>query len=83
MELNLRLALEQAQLATLKRQQDVFEQSLLNVRRWLVSHADTEDVRTKAILESVDELLILELARPMPEVSGSLNELLSIRRSGS
>ncbi len=81
LQLNLRLAVEQAQLAALKRQQDVFEQSLLNVRRWLVEHADVEDGRTKAILESVDELLLLELARPLPEISGSLTELLSIRRS--
>jgi uroporphyrin-3 C-methyltransferase len=75
--------LEQAQLATLKRQQEVFEQSLLNVRRWLVAHADDDDARTKALLESIDELLVLELARPLPEISGSLNELLDIRRSGS
>jgi uroporphyrin-3 C-methyltransferase len=83
LELNLRLALEQAQLATLKRHQDVFEQSLLNVRSWLVDHADTTDERTTVLLSQVDELLIVELARPLPDVSGSLNELLSIRRSGS
>lgn len=83
LELNLRLALEQAQLATLKRHQEVFEQSLLNVRSWLVDHADTTDERTTALLSQVDELLIIELARPLPDVSGSLNELLSIRRSGS
>ncbi len=83
LELNLRLALEQAQLATLKRQQEVFEQSLLNVRRWLVAHSDATDARTQALLESIDELMVLELARPMPEISGSLNELLSIRRGAS
>lgn len=83
LELNLRLAVEQAQLATLKRQQDVFEQSLLNVRRWLVTHADIEDARTQTILEIVDQLLLIELARPLPEISGSLTELLEIRRGGS
>ncbi len=83
LELNLRLALEQAQLAALKRHQEVFEQSLLNVRSWLVDHADTTDERTAILLGQVDELLIIELARPLPDVSGSLNELLSIRRSGS
>jgi uroporphyrin-III C-methyltransferase len=83
LELNLRLALEQAQLATLKRHQEVFEQSLLNVRSWLVDHADTTDERTTVLLGQVDELLVIELARPLPDVSGSLNELLSIRRSGS
>lgn len=83
LELNLRLALEQAQLATLKRQQEVYEQSLLNVRRWLVDHADIEDSRTKALLETVDELLLFELARPLPEISGSLTELLNVRRGGA
>jgi uroporphyrin-III C-methyltransferase len=83
LELNLRLALEQAQLATLKRQQGVYEQSLLNVRSWLVAHADVQDSRTKALLETVDELLLFELARPLPEISGSLTELLNVRRGGS
>jgi uroporphyrin-3 C-methyltransferase len=83
LELNLRLSLEQAQLATLKRQQEVFEQSLLNVRSWLVEYADTTDDRTKVLLSQVDELLVLELATELPDVSGSLNELLTIRRSGS
>jgi len=82
LELNIRLALEQAQLATLKRQQPVFEQSLLNVRRWLVSHADIHDARLAALLLSLDELLVLELAHPLPEISGSLNELLKVRRGG-
>jgi len=83
LELNLRLALEQAQLAALKRQQEVYEHSLLNVRRWLVDHVDANDPRTQALLASVDELLILQLARSLPEISGSLNELLSVRRSGA
>jgi len=83
LELNLRLSLEQAQLATLKRQQEVYEQSLLNVRRWLVDHVDVQDLRTQALLANIDELLILELARPLPEISESLNELLTLRRSGT
>jgi len=81
LSLNLRLALEQSQLAVLKRQQEVFEQSLLNVRRWLVDHVDTTDSRTLAILASVDELMLIELAQPIPDISKSLNELLAIRRS--
>jgi uroporphyrin-3 C-methyltransferase len=80
--LNLHLAVEQAQLATLKRQQEVYEQSLLNVRRWLVEHSDVADQRTVALLSSVDELMLIELARPLPDMSPSLTELLSIRRSG-
>ena len=49
LELNLRLSIEQAQLATLKRQQDVFEQSLNNVSAWLHAHADREHEATQAL----------------------------------
>ena len=83
LELNLRLALEQAQLATLKRQQEVYLQSLENVRKWFADYADMQDPRTEALLQSVDELLLVELARELPDISGSLNELLELRRSGA
>ena len=83
LELNLRLALEQAQLATLKRQQVVYQQSLQTVRRWLVDHADPDARRTQTLLQNIDELMLIELARGLPEISGSLNELLSIRRGGA
>ena len=83
LQLNLRLAMEQAQLAALKRQQDVYQQSLLNVRRWITDHADVADERAVVVLSSVDELLVIELGRPLPDISGSLNELLSLQRSGT
>jgi uncharacterized protein HemX len=83
LELNLRLALEQAQLATLKRQQVVYQQSLQTVRRWLIDHADPDAPRTQTLLQNVDELMLIELARGLPEISGSLNELLSLRRGGA
>ena len=78
MQLNLYLALEQAQLAALKRQQSVFEHSLLNVRRWVVAHADSENAQIRLLLTELDELLLLELERPLPVISGSLNRLLSL-----
>ncbi len=77
LELNLRLALEQAQLAVLKRQQTVFEQSLASVRDWFERYMEPGDERTQAVLETVDELLQIDLARPLPDISGSLNELLT------
>ena len=83
LELNLRLAVEQAQLAALRRQQAVFEQSLTSVRGWFVGYMNPDDERTRAVLETVDGLLALELARPLPDISGSLNELLSIAGGSS
>jgi len=78
LQLNLYLALEQAQLAAIKRQQSVFEHSLLNVRRWVVAHADSENAQIRLLLTELDELLLLELERPLPVISGSLNRLLSL-----
>lgn len=83
LELNLRLSLEQSQLATLKRQQAVYEQSLGNLGAWLRAYADAEHEATAALLGEVAQLSTLELARPLPDVSGSLNELLSVARGDS
>ena len=83
LELNLRLSLEQAQLATLKRQQAVYEQSLSNLAAWLSAYANVEHEATTALLGEVAQLSTLELARPLPDVSGSLNELLSVARGDS
>ncbi len=83
LELNLRLSLEQAQLAALKRQQTVYEQSLGNLAAWLRAYADAEHEATTALLAEVAQLSTLELARPLPDISGSLNELLSVRRGES
>jgi uroporphyrin-3 C-methyltransferase len=74
-ELNLRLSLEQAQLAALRRQQAVFEHSLQSVEQWLRSYLDPNDPRVTALIEATQELLKIELARPLPDISGSLNEL--------
>lgn len=83
LELNLRLTLEQTQLAVLKRHQEVYLQSLQTVRRWFVDHTDAQDPRAQNLLQSVDELMLIELHQPLPDISGSLNELLGLRRSST
>ena len=79
LELNLRLALEQAQLAALKRQQVVYEQALGNVRSWVDVHVDDSQ---GALIAEIDVLLSFELAYPVPNVAGSLRELNAVRRGG-
>jgi len=83
LELNLRLALEQAQLAALKRHQAVYEHSLQNAKTWLARYMDPQDPATIALLDELETLLQAELAHPLPDVSGSLNELLAIGRGGA
>ena len=79
LELNMRLALEQAQLAALKRQQPVFEQALSNLRDWL-SRYFAEDAQP--LIAEVDELLSYTLETSLPDISGSLNDLLEMRGVG-
>lgn len=79
LELNLRLALEQAQLAVLKRQQVVYQHALGNVRAWLEQYVDD---RSDTLTAEIDALLEIELAQPLPNVSGSLSGLNQIMRGG-
>ena len=75
LELNLRLSLEQAQLAALKRHQGVYEHSLSRVVEWLAAYADPADERALVVLDSLDELLQVDLSRTLPDISGSLRAL--------
>ena len=79
LELNMRLQLEQAQLAVLKRHQVVFEQALEAVRNWLEQYVNHEHTQ---LLNEIETLLDLELSHPLPDISGSLNALLEARRGG-
>lgn len=83
LELNLRLGLEQAQLAALKRQQAVFETSLTSARDTLMSYMDADDPAVRGILLELDEMLTTDLARPLPDVSGSLQELKNVLAQGA
>ncbi len=76
LELNIRLALQQAQSAALKRQQAVFESSLQSARGWIERYM-SQDEAAQALVSELSALLEVELARPLPDISGSLNELLS------
>jgi len=83
LELNIRLAFEQAQLATLKRHQVVFEHALQSVNEWLKAYLDTDNPKTQIVIDGIDALLEVNLSRSLPDISGSLNELKSSRRSNS
>ncbi len=77
LELNLRLMLERAQLAALRRQQVVFEASLGTAREWLLEYVDQgEPVVTQAVSE-IDGLLEVQLDEPLPDISASLSALVA------
>lgn len=83
LELNLRLALEQAQLATLKRDQVVFEHALTRAQDWMLKYLKLSESENEVLLQELPDLLQMRLDRPLPDISGSLNELLSLRRGSS
>ena len=82
LELNLRLSLQQAQLAALKQHQGVYESSLLNARDWILQYMQ-QDHSARGLVEELESLADLQLARPLPDISGSLTALLEAVRTGS
>lgn len=83
LELNLRLMLERAQLATLRRQQVVYEQSLATARQWLVDYLNVDDPAVEQAVTEIDALLVIRLNQSMPDISGSLDALRRARRGAS
>ena len=79
LELNMRLSIEQSQLAALKRHQAVYEASLGNLRTWLSKYVDTEG---EPLIAEIDDLLTFQLQQDLPDVSGSLSQLLQARSGG-
>ena len=75
LELNLRLMLERAQLAGLRREQAVYEQSLSTAADWIERYLDVETPEVRRVLDGLRALERMNLAAPLPDVSGSLNAL--------
>ena len=75
LELNLRLALERAQLAMLRADQTLFATSLNGARKWLDEYVDPDHAATQRIAQDLDRLLSLDIEQPMPDISGSLARL--------
>lgn len=75
LELNLRLALERAQLAMLRGDQTLFATSLNSTREWLDQYIDPDHAVTRRIAEDLDRLVGLDIEQPMPDISRSLSRL--------
>jgi uroporphyrin-3 C-methyltransferase len=82
LELNLRLMLERSQLAALRRQQIVYEQSIATARDWLGEYLDSDDHAVAQVVAELDSLLEIQLDQQLPDISGSLTALLQVRRGG-
>ena len=82
LELNLRLMLEQAQLAALKRDQVVFDTSLGSAQQWVHNYLALDDPAVRDTLEVLADLRQVQLDVPLPDLSASLNALIKVRRGG-
>lgn len=77
--LNLRLTLNHAQLAALRRDQAIFETSLAKAAKWLADHVDMRRQTSRAVAEELAALRAEDLAAELPDISGSLARLRAIR----
>lgn len=75
LEQHLRLALERAQLALLRRDQAIFAANIAAAQTWLGEYMDANHGVTKQLLAALAESSRLNVAAPPPDISGSLRAL--------
>lgn len=75
LELNLRLMLERAQLAALRREQAIYAESIATASGWIEHYLDVDTPEVRRVLDGLRALESVNLAAPLPDVSGSLNAL--------
>jgi uroporphyrin-3 C-methyltransferase len=82
LEMNLRLMLERAQLAVLRRDAVLYEHSVAAALTWLDDYLDNESAAVIEVRAELQSLQALRLDRELPDISGSLTNLRSLARYG-
>jgi len=72
---NLKLKLEQARIALLQRQSQMFQNNLLEIEQWVKQYFDQESPAVEELLKSVQSYHATDLNPNLPDISGSLREL--------
>ncbi|GMR07421.1 MAG: hypothetical protein BMS9Abin26_0424 [Gammaproteobacteria bacterium] len=75
---NLRLQLETARLAALRRDALLYKQTLQRTAKWLRQHFDENAERVKSFLQEVNKLEDINVAPTMPDISASLAAIRSV-----
>jgi len=70
--MRIEMALSQTQVALLRRQQGIYDQSLEGVRKLLAQYYLRSDAVVKAMNKTIDELSEVKVLVNMPNISGSL-----------
>ena len=79
LQMNLRLALDRAQLAALRHDAEVFRVSLTEAREWLAAFVDARGPAATNMAAEFDDLLQTNLAGELPDISRSLARLRQLR----
>lgn len=79
LELSLRLMLEQAQLAALKRDAKTYQASLDSALHWAAAHFDPKDPAVQKTIDAMQALRGEPLEASPPDISGSLQALRQAR----
>jgi len=77
---NLRMQLESARMALLRRDQSLFNSSLDRATMWVGKFFDQEQASTKAMHSGIGDLKGLQVKPKLPDISGSLRMLLQLQR---
>ena len=72
---NLRMLLEQAQIALLSGNQALYEASLAQAQQWVVHFRDSDTAAEKAIEAQIKQLATLTIEIPPPDISRSQQAL--------
>lgn len=72
---NMHLMLEQAQVALLRQNADMYQHSLQRVQDWLHEYLLVANDQSRAVQSALEELKNWEVAPAIPDISGSLNLL--------
>lgn len=72
---NMHLMLEQAQVALVRQQDDLYKQSLARTQSWLDEFVMTQSKNTAAVKNTLTELQAWNVSPKLPDISGSLNTL--------
>lgn len=72
---SMRLMLEQAQVAFLRGDQQLYEHSLLRVRQWLDTYLGSENTSSTAVRAGLTEVAGWQVAPALPDISASLQTL--------
>lgn len=72
---NLRLMIEQAQMASLSGRQRLYEDSLGKARQWLINYYTLDKTASQALITTIGELSQQQIEITLPDISGSLRAL--------